>query len=383
LVQKYGGRLRPGERFGSSTVLACEFNQALNLTQPWNPEILMYLKHYGLSRQPFNLSSDPSFLWAGKKHKAALEALKGGILENKGFVLLTGDVGTGKSTLVNAFPKLNEIATISVTIPDPGMDPLDFCNFLASEFKMKRKFARKEDFVQHFKGFLLRSFAAYTKVLVIIDEAQRLDHFLLEEVRQLAIIEMAGRRLLKIFFIGQPEFCTMLMDERSAAVRNEIVAAYNIEPLDLQEAEEYIVHRLAVAGLKTTIFTPRALGRVYSLTAGFPRTINVLCDHALLRGYAVGTKVIDIDIVAACARALSLRALDRANRTFVFPFPLRTLPNDAAIHPRRAPGQFIRPLMAAAVWLTCLLALGFAEYHFGMHHHVIRMVQRLIASDLP
>ena len=343
----------------------------------------MYKKHFGLARHPFNLSSDPDFLWTGEKHKAALEALKVGILENKGFVLLTGEVGTGKTTLVNAFPKLNEIATISVTIPDPGMDPLDFCNFLASEFKMQRKFAKKEDFVQHFKGFLLRSFAAYTKVLVIIDEAQRLNHLLLEEVRQLAMIEMAGRRLLKIFFIGQPEFCTMLMDERSAAVRNEIVAAYNIEPLDLQEAEEYISHRLAVAGKERKIFTPRALSRICALTGGFPRTINVLCDHALLRGYAIGTKVIDIDIVATCARALSLRPLDVTNRNFVFPFPLRTPLNDVAIHPRRAPGRVIRPLAAAGVWLTCLLALGFVGYHFGLHHHVIRMLQRVLATRLP
>ena len=210
----------------------------------------MYLKHYGLSRRPFKLSSDPDFLWTGEKHRTALEALKDGILENKGFVLLTGEVGTGKTTLVNAFPKLNEIATISVTIPDPGMDPLDFCNFLANEFKMNRKFARKDDFVRDFKSFLLRSFASYKKVLVIIDEAQRLDYVLLEEIRQMAGIEMAGRRLLKVFFVGQPEFCDMLMDERGAAVRDEIVAAFNIEPLDARETTEYINYRLAVAGVK-------------------------------------------------------------------------------------------------------------------------------------
>ena len=164
--------------------------------QPVDCTRFMYLKYYGLSRQPFNLSSDSDFLWTGENHKTALEMLKDGVLENKGFVLLTGEVGAGKTTLASAFPKLNEIATITVTIPDPGMDPLDFCNFLAIEFKMNRKFAGKDDFVRDFKGFLLRSFATYKKVLVIIDEAQRLDFALLEEVRQLAGIEMAGRRLL-------------------------------------------------------------------------------------------------------------------------------------------------------------------------------------------
>jgi energy-coupling factor transporter ATP-binding protein EcfA2 len=193
------------------------------------PAKFMYLKHYGLSRRPFKLSSDPEFLWTGEKHKAALEALKDGILENKGFVLLTGEVGTGKTTLVNAFPKLNEIATISVTIPDPGMDPLDFCNFLANEFKMNRQFASKDDFVRDFKGFLLRSFATYKKVLVIIDEAQRLDYGLQEEVRQLAGIEMAGRRLLKVFSLVSLSFaiCSWMNAARPSATKSSPLTILN------------------------------------------------------------------------------------------------------------------------------------------------------------
>jgi general secretion pathway protein A len=337
----------------------------------------MYLKHYGLSRQPFKLSSDPDFLWTGEKQKAALEALKEGILENKGFVLLTGEVGTGKTTLVNAFPKLNEIATITVTIPDPGMDPLDFCNFLASEFRMNRKFAGKEDFVRDFKGFLLRSFATYRKVLVIIDEAQRLDYVMLEEVRQLAAIDMAGRRLLKIFFVGQPEFCDMLMDERGAAVRDFIVAAYNIEPLDARETTEYINHRLEVAGVKKGIFTPRALMRVHALTLGYPRTINVLCDHCLLRGYASGIKVIDVDTVAVCAKALGLRPITQSPRNYVFPFQMRKIENEEIHRPGRSRQKLFTVLIAAVLGMVCILA-GYLAFRWGVHESILKLILKII-----
>jgi general secretion pathway protein A len=336
----------------------------------------MYLKHYGLSRQPFKLSSDPDFLWAGDKQKAALEALKEGILENKGFVLLTGEVGTGKTTLVNAFPKLNEIATITVTIPDPGMDPLDFCNFLASEFKINRKFAGREDFVRDFKGFLLRSFATYRKVLVIIDEAQRLDYAMLEEVRQLAGIEMAGRRLLKIFFVGQPEFCDMLMDERAAAVRDFVVAAYNIEPLDASETAEYINHRLAVAGVKKAIFTPRALMRVHALTGGYPRTINVLCDHCLLRGYSTDLNLIDADTVAICAKALGLRPMAQRPGNYVFPFQMQKIENKVVYRHGCAHKKLYTALIAVVLALICILA-SYLAFGWGVHESILEFILNL------
>jgi general secretion pathway protein A len=336
----------------------------------------MYLKHHGLSRQPFKLSSDPDFLWTGEKQKAALEALKEGILENRGFVLLTGEVGTGKTTLVNAFPKLNEIATITVTIPDPGMDPLDFCNFLASEFKMNRKFASKDDFVRDFKGFLLRSFATYKKVLVIIDEAQRLDYAMLEEVRQLAAIEMAGRRLLKIFFVGQPEFCDMLMDERGAAVRDFIVAAYNIEPLDVSETTEYIIHRIAVAGSKQELFTYGALMRVYVLTGGYPRTINVLCDHCLLRGYSTDLNLIDADTVTVCANFLGLRPMAQRPRDYVFPFQMRKIENEEIHRPGRSRKKLFTALIAAFLGVICILA-GYLAFRWGVHASIFEFILNL------
>ncbi|HSO20402.1 MAG TPA: AAA family ATPase, partial [Desulfosarcina sp.] len=225
----------------------------------------MYLDHFGLKRQPFSLTADPAFLWTGEKQRDALELLKSGILLNRGFVVLTGEVGTGKTTLVAAFSGLNEIATITVTVPDPGMEALDFLNFVAREFGMGREFSGRDEFVRHFKSFLLNSYAAYKKVLIVIDEAQRLNHELLAVIAQLAAIELAGRRMLKIFFIGQIEFNDMLMEDKNAAVREEVVAAYNLEPLAAGETFQFIAHRLAVAGTKKKLFTPQAMMLIHNL----------------------------------------------------------------------------------------------------------------------
>lgn len=342
----------------------------------------MYLKHYGLSRQPFKLTSEPEFLWTGAKHQSALEVLKDGILNNRGFVLLTGEVGTGKSTLVKAFPKLNEIATITVTIQDPDMEPLDFCNFLANEFGMRRKFSSQQDFIQYFKEFLLRSFAAYKKVLVIIDEAQRLNHVLLEEIRQLAAIEMAGRRMLKIFFVGQPEFCAMLMEERNTAIRDEVAAGYNIEPLVLSEVGEYIGHRIKVAGGNIAIITPQAVAAISDFSGGFPRTINVLCDHCLLRGFEIGTRVVDANTVVACATSLGLKPVVGRPEKFLFPFPLLIPEDEIDLIVQGKPKRLFKSL-AAAVFLSLMLASGYLGYHFQVYEKLLRMVQGVIASLFP
>jgi general secretion pathway protein A len=192
----------------------------------------------------------------------------------------------------------------------------------------------------------------------------------------LAGIEMAGRRLLKVFFVGQPEFCDMLMDERGAAVRDEIVAAYNIEPLDARETTEYINYRLAVAGVKKGIFTPRALMRVHALTGGYPRTINVLCDHCLLRGYASGIKAIDADTVAVCAKALGLQPLTQSPRNYMFPFQMRKIENEEIHRPGRSRKKLFTALIAAFLGVICILA-GYLAFRWGVHASIFEFILNL------
>jgi general secretion pathway protein A len=225
----------------------------------------MYLDHYNLNLKPFEMSPDPQFLWRGEKHKEALAALEYGILESKGFLLLTGDAGTGKTVLINAINgliKSTRVKAIIATIPDPDLEILDFFNFLSEEFQMNKKFELSEEFQMNkkfetkgafligFKHFLNEVYQSEGKVLLIVDEAQRLNHELLEQIRILSNIELNNRKLINIFFVGQSEFNQVLREERNVAVRKRIAVSYDLDPLDHRETEKYINHRLNVAGAK-------------------------------------------------------------------------------------------------------------------------------------
>jgi general secretion pathway protein A len=264
----------------------------------------MYLAHYHLDKEPFSISPDPKFLWLSEKHQKAFETLKEGILERDGCVMLAGDIGTGKTTLIKRLVKLDDVAAIFVTINDPDLDALDFFNVLASEFQMGRRFTGKDEFLAAFRHFLLNAFSSYKKVLLIIDEAQRLNHQILQEIVELSDLKMAGRKLLKVFFVGQLEFNAMLMQEENRTVLQSIAAHYYLEPLSEAETDRYIGHRLKVAGAEQRIFTPEAVEEIYALSRGYPRKINVICDNALLYGYRAGLKSIDRGIIQKCRRDL-------------------------------------------------------------------------------
>ena len=266
----------------------------------------MYQTFYNLNSKPFQITTDPKFLWLGEKHKEALATLKYGILENKGFLMLTGDIGTGKTALVNALVKIIDMAAIVATIPDPGLESLDFFNILAEEFKMNRKFDSKGAFLIHLKHFLHSAYAADKKVLLIVDEAQRLNYELLEQIRLLSNIEMNNRKLINIFFVGQTEFNDMLMEEKNKAIRQRMTVTYHIEPLSQNETWHYIKHRLKIAGTNLDIFQQKAVQEIYSFSQGYPRLINIICDHALLTGYASGVKSVDVDIIKECERELRI-----------------------------------------------------------------------------
>ena len=268
----------------------------------------MYLSHYNLKDKPFQITTDPKFLWLGEKHQEALSTLKYGILENKGFLLLTGEVGTGKTVLINRLAGMVDVEAIIATIPDPDLESIDFFNFLSDGFNMKKKFERKGDFLLELRDFLYRSHDNNQTVVLIVDEAQRLSHHLLEEIRLLSNIELHNKKLINIFFVGQNEFHGTLVEERNKAVAQRITVRYNIEPLTETETGEYIRHRLKIAGTRKKIFKSSALSEIYSFSGGVPRLINVMCDHSLLTGYAIGKKAIDARIIKECAEELKIPA---------------------------------------------------------------------------
>jgi general secretion pathway protein A len=259
---------------------------------------------------PFSISPDAKLLWLGEKHSEAMATLRYGIYENKGFLVLTGNIGTGKTALINRLIREIDIPVLAATIPDPELNSIDFFNFLANEFKLNGNFHSKGDFLISFKNFLHQAYASDQKVLLIIDEAQRLNPDLLEQVRLLSNIEIHNRKLINIFFVGQSEFNKMLMMEQNKATQQRIAIRYHLEPLAEKEIVKYIRFRLKICGVTNEIFQPKAIRKIYYFSRGNPRLINILCDHCLLTGYSIGLKSIGISIVKECAKELQM-ILDR------------------------------------------------------------------------
>jgi general secretion pathway protein A len=266
----------------------------------------MYLSHYNLVEKPFQISTDPKFLWLGEKHREALAVLKYGILNNQGFVLLTGDVGTGKTTLINALVSSLDKETIVAVVSDPKLKRLEFFNIITKAFRFKKSFKDKLDFKVYFSQFLKAAHRENKKVLLIIDEAQNISLDLLEEIRLLSNIEIPERKLLNIFFVGQNEFNNILMRNECRPLRQRITVTYNIAPLTEIETGEYITHRLKIAGASGELFDKKAIRNIYSFSQGYPRLINIICDQALLTGYVKDLTTITPKTIKECAKELRL-----------------------------------------------------------------------------
>ena len=266
----------------------------------------MYLAHYRLRHMPFQISPDPRFLWLGEKHKEALAVLKYGLLNNQGFLLLTGDVGTGKTTLINTLVKSLGPETLFVNVADPRLDKLDFFRLLAHAFGLESRLSTKFDFLVSFRDFLNRAYDDQKKVLLIVDEAQKLSLDSLEEIRLLSNIERPETKLLNVFFVGQNEFNDTLLRPQCRALRQRITIVHNIGPLNEAETGEYVKYRLRIAGGQREIFTGEAVRKIFQFSRGYPRLINTLCDLALLAGYSENLQSIGPKVIQECSKDLIL-----------------------------------------------------------------------------
>ena len=250
------------------------------------------------------MSTDPDFLWLGEKHKEALAVLKYAILENKGVLSLTGDVGTGKTTLINALLKSLGKDIITATVYDARLEVLDFFRTVAAAFKIKGDIEGKGKFILKFMDFLIKAHERHQKVLLIIDEAQGINGDLLEEIRLLSNLETEYTRLLNIFFVGQNEFVDILQKYENRALRQRVTVRYHIDPLTLNETAAYIRHRLEVGGTTAPIFDSGAIDEIYFFSGGYPRLINIMCDHALLTGYVREVQTVNAKLIRECREEL-------------------------------------------------------------------------------
>ncbi len=266
----------------------------------------MYLSHYNIEIMPFEWNADSTFTWLGEKHKEALAVLKFGFQENKGFVLLTGDIGSGKTTLINCFLNENDTASIITSIPDPDLSIEDFFRLLTHDFGFNIDFKTKGEFLLKFKDFLEQTYSDQKKVLLIIDEAQRLNQQLLEQIRLLSNIEKRDGKLFSIFLVGQNDLHKYLVNNQNKALRQRVAVHCHVETLTEAETRDYIDYRLRVAGSEKEIFSHEAISGIFSFSKGCPRLINTICDRALLTGYAQDISQLDHKVIQKCADELTL-----------------------------------------------------------------------------
>lgn len=323
----------------------------------------MYLNHYNLKTKPFQISTDPRFLWLGDKHKEALAVLRYGILDNKGFLLLTGEVGTGKTTLIHALINALKKDVIIANVPDPGLDIMGFYAYIARAFHLDSGFKSKFEFISQFSDFLNQAHDEKKQVLLIIDESQRMGQALLEEIRLLSNIEKQFTKLINIFFVGQAEFNSIILEERNSALRQRITVNYNLGPISRKETSLYVGHRLKVAGTEERIFTSGAIKEIHSFSEGYPRLINIICDRALVTGYANGSTSISGAVIRECADEMRLhKAGKRKKPAVAVSKKIKELPQDVSSKQERRPakpGLYVLLGVLIAVWV------GIAAYVYS------------------
>jgi len=267
--------------------------------------LVMYTTFYNLREKPFEITPDPRFLYLSENHKEGLAHLVYAVKEKRGFTVITGEVGTGKTTLIQTLLSRLDGSTRTAYLFHPKLGPTDFLQYICEDFGLKSSGRSKGQCLSLLQKFLMGCYARNENVVLIIDEAQGLDPHLLEEVRLLTNLETAKNKLLQVILVGQPELSRLLDQSQCRQLKQRVSLRYHIKPLNKEEAKVYIKQRLKRAGaIDTNIFTPRAIETIYRYTQGIPRSINIICDNALLSGYGADQKVIGHEIVREVAKNL-------------------------------------------------------------------------------
>ena len=263
----------------------------------------MYTKYYGLDRKPFDLAPDPRVVFMSEAHQEALAILRYGVIARKGFLLLTGDVGTGKTTLLKLLVKSIDATIHICLIVNPLLSEEDFYYFLSSSYGLPEYDGNKAEFFLNFSEFLRQCRENDERVLLIVDEAHVISVDLLEEIRLLSNQDGEEVGVMSIFLVGQPELNDRLAHERLLPLRQRIGIRFHLQPFSNQETRNYILFRLRKAGARRLdLFSAEAVDLIHSESGGTPRLINILCDHALLSGFAESKPRITVDIAQDCVK---------------------------------------------------------------------------------
>lgn len=267
----------------------------------------MYEAFYGLKEKPFNLNPDPDYLYMSPGHENVYTHLEYAIRESKGFVVVTGEIGSGKTTLINyllrQIPETVHVGIINNTF----VDPQELLKMICQEYELEIDDSDKTVLLTRFYSYLINQYSKKERVILIIDEAQNLPENSLEEIRMLSNLESEKHHLIQMILVGQPQLKEKLQRKSLEQFVQRVTVYCHLDALDKVEVENYIHHRLRVAGAeRLDLFDPEAVKALYKHSLGIPRLINTLCDGALVYGYADEVKVIGRDLIEAVARAREL-----------------------------------------------------------------------------
>lgn len=267
----------------------------------------MYCKFYGLEEKPFNVTSDPTFFFLSKRHKEAFSHLVYGVNERKGILVITGEVGTGKTTLCRALLNSLNKETKTAFILNPIFSDLQLLRAVVEDFGLEPKGTTRLALIRELNKFLLEAATSEGNALLIIDEAQNLKPNQLEQIRLLSNLETEKEKLLQIILVGQPELILKLQLPNLRQLKQRIMVRYHILPLEKTEVREYIEHRLNIAGSDGRIkFSEEAMEAIYNFSGGTPRLINSLCDRLLLAGFVIEKMDMTKELVKKCVEELRI-----------------------------------------------------------------------------
>lgn len=266
----------------------------------------MYKEFYGLKENPFNVTSDPSFFFSSTYHAEAFSHLVYGIQQRKGIILITGEIGTGKTTLCRALLNRLDQQTRTAFILYPNFSEVQLLQMVIKDFGIQTSSSNKAAIINALNEFLLGETNKGHNVVLIIDEAQNLKASQLEQIRLLSNLETEKEKLLQIILVGQPELCEKLRLPSLRQLNQRITIRNHIKPLEKKELKDYIQHRLHIAGAqKDVLFTDEALEEIFLCSMGTPRLINIICDRALLAGFVAETWTIDYNIIKKCIEEIT------------------------------------------------------------------------------
>ena len=270
----------------------------------------MYNAFYHLTRNPFDISPDPAFLFATPRHNEALAALYHAVRGHKGFVVLTGEVGTGKTLLLRCILEVfrHSIDITYAYVFNGRLSPCEFLEYIAADFGLSVVGKNKSEILFDFSNYLVGRGAKDQTTVLIVDEAHHLSADILEEIRLLTNLETAAGKLLQILLVGQPELDDKLDSPSLRQLKQRIVLRAHLAPLDASETQGYIKWRLQIAGAKPSnlLFPPETIAGVYRHSKGIPRLINTICDNALITAYARRLRTVSPEIVESVAADLRL-----------------------------------------------------------------------------